>query len=56
MLVDAGFNAITSQIIGSAIEVHRHLGPGLLESRRSDRRGYCDHDETKRSGMRTLIQ
>ncbi len=25
-------NKITEQIIGSAIEVHRHLGPGLLES------------------------
>jgi GxxExxY protein len=25
------FNPITEQIIGCAIEVHRHLGPGLLE-------------------------
>jgi GxxExxY protein len=25
-------NSITSSIIGAAIEVHRHLGPGLLES------------------------
>lgn len=25
-------NSITQQIIGAAIEVHRHLGPGLLES------------------------
>ena len=25
-------NAITDKIIGAAIEVHRHLGPGLLES------------------------
>jgi GxxExxY protein len=25
-------NAITGEIIGAAIEVHRHLGPGLLES------------------------
>ena len=25
-------NQITEQIIGSAIEVHKHLGPGLLES------------------------
>lgn len=23
---------LTSEIIGAAIEVHRHLGPGLLES------------------------
>ena len=26
------FTALSGQIIGSAIEVHRHLGPGLLES------------------------
>jgi GxxExxY protein len=32
MLIDAPFNAITGQIIGAAIEVHRILGPGLLES------------------------
>ena len=25
-------NVLTGQIIGAAIEVHRHLGPGLLES------------------------
>lgn len=25
-------NKLTEQIIGAAIEVHRHLGPGLLES------------------------
>ena len=25
-------NELTSLIIGGAIEVHRHLGPGLLES------------------------
>jgi len=25
-------NELTSKIIGAAIEVHRHLGPGLLES------------------------
>lgn len=27
-----GLNKITAGIIGAAIEVHRHLGPGLLES------------------------
>jgi GxxExxY protein len=26
------FNCLTQRIIGAAIEVHRHLGPGLLES------------------------
>ncbi len=29
-------NTITSKIIGSAIEVHRQLGPGLLESTYQD--------------------
>jgi GxxExxY protein len=28
----AELNALTGSIIGAAIEVHRHLGPGLLES------------------------
>lgn len=30
--MDPKLNSITEKIIGSAIEVHRHLGPGLLES------------------------
>jgi hypothetical protein len=25
-------NGISNKVIGTAIEVHRHLGPGLLES------------------------
>jgi GxxExxY protein len=32
MLIEASVNLTTSQIIGAAIEVHRILGPGLLES------------------------
>jgi GxxExxY protein len=32
MLVDASFNRMTGDVIGAAIEVHRVLGPGLLES------------------------
>ena len=32
MLVEGSFTPVTSQIIGAAIEVHRALGPGLLES------------------------
>jgi GxxExxY protein len=32
MLADLPFNTLTSQIISAAIDVHRELGPGLLES------------------------
>jgi GxxExxY protein len=32
MLIDATFNRLTGNILGAAIEVHRRLGPGLLES------------------------
>jgi hypothetical protein len=32
MIIEATDNVTTSQIIGAAIEVHRILGPGLLES------------------------
>jgi GxxExxY protein len=28
----AGEDSLTGEIIGAAIEVHKHLGPGLLES------------------------
>jgi GxxExxY protein len=31
-LSTAELNLLTRKIIGAAIEVHRHLGPGLLES------------------------
>jgi len=32
MLADVAFNGITQQIISAGIDVHRTLGPGLLES------------------------
>ena len=32
MLIDASFGATTGEILAAAIEVHRTLGPGLLES------------------------
>ena len=31
-LVDHPSNALSELVIGAALEVHRHLGPGLLES------------------------
>jgi len=31
-VAEVDLNAITSGVIAAAIEVHRHLGPGLLES------------------------
>jgi GxxExxY protein len=40
-------NQITQEIIGCAIEVHRHLGPGLLESAYSQ----CLVDELKTKGL-----
>jgi hypothetical protein len=33
MLIDAHFNDVTGRIIGAGIEVHRVLGPGLLDRR-----------------------
>jgi len=32
MMEKEGFNMIMENIIGAAIEVHRAIGPGLLES------------------------
>ena len=40
-------NEISNQIIGRAIEVHRELGPGLLESSYQE----CLHFELERSGF-----
>ncbi len=31
-LIEHSTNPISERVIGAAIEVHRHLGPGLLES------------------------
>jgi GxxExxY protein len=36
MLIEAPFNETTGEIIAAAIEVHRALGPGLLESMYSE--------------------
>jgi GxxExxY protein len=32
MQIDAAFNELTHNIIGAAIDVHDHIGPGLLKS------------------------
>jgi GxxExxY protein len=32
MSIELSQNALTEQVIGAAIEVHRNIGPGLLES------------------------
>ena len=40
-------NVLTEIIIGKAIEVHKHLGPGLLESAYQE----CLFYELKNSGL-----
>ena len=45
-------NKITEIIIGRAIEVHRHLGPGLLESTYEA----CMHYELGIAGLKVLRQ
>lgn len=45
-------NQITHQIIGAAIEVHRHLGPGLLESIYEE----CLLAELNQRGLETVNQ
>jgi GxxExxY protein len=47
LAVLSGINDITSRIIGAAIEVHRTLGPGLLESAYSA----CLLYELRKSGL-----
>ncbi len=41
-------NEITKKIIGSAIEIHRQLGPGLLESAYQE----CLYYELKQAGLK----
>jgi GxxExxY protein len=43
-------NSLTHEIIGAAIEVHRHLGPGLLES--SYRECLCHELSIREVGFR----
>jgi GxxExxY protein len=52
VLVDTPHNSITKEILGSAIEVHRALGPGLLESVYTA----CLHYELSARGLRWRAQ
>ena len=45
---DLALDPLTDKIIGAAIEVHRHLGPGLLESAYEE----CLCFELNRGGLR----
>lgn len=45
-------NQITEKIIGCAIEVHKHLGPGLLESAYEE----CLYFELKSTGLEVKKQ
>ncbi len=45
-------NQITEKIIGYSIEVHRHLGPGLLESAYEE----CLSFELKKAGLKVERQ
>ena len=44
--------ALTDQVIRAAIEVHRHLGPGLLESAYE----FCLFDELCQNGLQVARQ
>jgi len=52
MITQAYINEISYKIIGCAIEVHKHLGPGLLESVYEA----CFIDELRNSGLEVRSQ
>jgi len=52
VLIDTPYNSVTKEIIGSAIEVHRTLGPGLLESAYL----HCVQHELSSRGLRWHTQ
>ncbi len=52
MITQAYINEISYKIIGCAIEVHKHLGPGLLESVYEA----CFIDEMRNSGLEVRSQ
>jgi GxxExxY protein len=49
---DGPFHSLTEKIIGAAIEVHRHIGPGLLESTYEE----CLHYELTEAGLNATRQ
>jgi GxxExxY protein len=52
MITQKRINEISYKIIGCAIEVHKHLGPGLLESVYES----CFIDEMRNSGLEVKSQ
>lgn len=52
MITKKYINELSYKIIGCAIEVHRNLGPGLLESVYES----CFIEELKNSGLRVMSQ
>jgi GxxExxY protein len=52
-LVEHPTNPVSEQVIGAAIEVHRHLGPGLLES--SYHACLCRELEVRAIGYRSKV-
>jgi GxxExxY protein len=49
---DGAFHALTEKVIGAAIEVHRNIGPGLLESTYEE----CLHYELIEAGLSAVRQ
>ena len=52
LIEDEGLNTLTGNIIGAAIEVHRILGPGLLESIYQT----CFEFELRERNLRFVVQ
>lgn len=52
MVTQEYLNNISYKVIGAAIEVHRHLGPGLLESVYQT----CLADELRSRGLKVTTQ
>jgi GxxExxY protein len=53
VLIEHPTNPISERVIGAAIEVHRHLGPGLLES--SYHACLCRELELRKTSYRSQV-